>query len=283
MVIRTNMEANLCRQVFDELNSCRRNPSQYSSKVKRLLPLFKGDVMHKPGETPIQTTEGKRVVQECVQYLDRARPVPALTWSDALSRASQDHCNDCGPAGHFGHDGANGSTMEERVERYVEWEGSIGENIDYGNKVAEDIVVSLLVDDGTPERGHRLNIMNSEYKIVGVGFGNHSETNYMCTIDFASAVKEKAGSRQSPAKQPSIQPSAAQPEAPKRLETPTPRQSVTLPSILDGASELPADAVKMSTRIVIKNENGRKIRRISRTIEGKDGSVETIEEVEEVS
>lgn len=277
------MEANLCRQIFDELNLCRRNPSQYSTKVKRLIPLFKGDVMHKPGETPIQTSEGKRVVQECVQYLDRARPVPALTWSDALSRASQDHCNDCGPAGHFGHDGADGSSMEERVERYVEWEGNIGENIDYGNKTAEDIVVSLLIDDGTPERGHRLNIMNPDFKIVGVGFGNHSEMKYMCTMNFASGVKEKAGGRQSPAKQPSIQPSAPQAGAPSRLETPTSRQPVALPSILDGASELPEDASKMTTRIVIKNENGRKIRRISRTIEGKDGSVETIEEVEEIN
>jgi len=281
------MEANLYRQVFDELNSCRRNPSQYSSKVKRLLPLFKGDVMHKPGETPIQTSEGKRVVQECVQYLDRARPVPALTLSDTLSRASQDHCNDCGPSGHFGHDGADGSTMQERVERYVEWEGNIGENIDYGNKVAEDIVVSLLIDDGTPERGHRINIMNPDFKIVGIGFGNHSELQYMCTMNFASGVKEKAVGRQSPTKQPSIQPStqppAVQPKDTPRGETPTSSQSLALPSILDGANELPSDAVKMSTRIVIKNENGRKIRRVTRTIEGKDGSVETIEEVEEVN
>ena len=276
------MEANICRQVYEELNLCRRNPSQYSSKVKRLLPLFKGDVMHKPGETPIQTSEGKRVVQECVQYLDRAKPLAALTWSDALSRASQDHCNDCGTTGHYGHEGADGSTMEERVERHVEWEGKIGENIDYGSKVAEDIIVSLLVDDGTPDRGHRLNIMNPDFKIVGVGFGSHADSEHMCTINFASGVKEKVGGRQSPAKQPSVQPSAT-PKPFSSIESPASRQSTPLPSILDGASELPADAAKMSTRIVIKIENGRKIRRVSRTIEGKDGSVETIEEVEEVN
>lgn len=276
------MESNLSRQVFDELNICRRNPSQYSQKIRRLIPLFKGDVLHKPGETPLQTSEGKRVVQECIQFLERSKPVPSLTWSDALARASQDHCNDCGPAGHFGHDGADGSSMEERVERYVEWEGGVGENIDYGSKTPEDIVVSLLIDDGTPERGHRLNIMNPEYKIVGVGFGTHAEMKYMCTMNFASEVKEKASAKAPVKEQPRSQ--AAQPSGDvPRAEALASKSTPSLPSVLDGAGELPSNAVKMSTRILIKIENGRKIRRVTRTIEGKDGSIETIEEIEEVN
>ncbi len=37
-------------------------------------------------------------------------------------------------------------------------------------------VVSLLVDDGVPSRGHRDNILNESYNRVGVAIGEHRMT-----------------------------------------------------------------------------------------------------------
>jgi len=58
--------------------------------------------------------------------------LPALKWSVGLSKAAQDHVNDCGPSGLTGHVGNDNSTMKDRLERYGSWMGNIGENISYG-------------------------------------------------------------------------------------------------------------------------------------------------------
>lgn len=38
--------------------------------------------------------------------------------------------------------------MSDRLERYGDWMGKIGETIDFGSKNAKDIVLALIVDDG---------------------------------------------------------------------------------------------------------------------------------------
>lgn len=37
----------------------------------------------------------------------------------------------------------------------------MGENLDFGNWSAVEIVIALLVDDGVPSRGHRANILSA--------------------------------------------------------------------------------------------------------------------------
>jgi len=57
--------------------------------------------------------------------------------------------------------------LGDRIDRYAGWSGSIGENIDFGNMTAEDIVMSMIIDDGVSSKGHRHNIFNeSEIDIV---------------------------------------------------------------------------------------------------------------------
>ena len=70
-----------------------------------------------------------------------------------------------------GHNGTDGSSMSDRIERYGQWEGTIGENIDYGgDKEGKDVLLNLMVDDGVSTRGHRNNIFNPEFKMVFISF-----------------------------------------------------------------------------------------------------------------
>ena len=87
----------------------------------------------------------------------------ALKWNKEISKAAGDHTRDTGPKGMTGHDGSDGCTMEERLIRNGLPESWMGENIDYGSKDGRSVVISLVVDDNVPSRGHRSNIFNSRY------------------------------------------------------------------------------------------------------------------------
>ena len=45
--------------------------------------------------------------------------------------------------------------------------------------------MQLIVDDGVPERGHRENIFNPEFKVFGCYTGAHSDFETMSCLDLA--------------------------------------------------------------------------------------------------
>lgn len=184
------MASGICESILFELNSCRSNPSKYSSKLANTLRYYKGKVFQRPGYPAYETEEGPENVQSCIKYLKSVRPAAPLQHSEALTKAAQAHVEDLGPKGLTGHDSSDGLDAAARIEKFGQWAGQLGENIDYGNCEGEDIIVSLLVDDGVLARGQRLNIMKREHVYVGIAFGYHSEYDYMCVIIFAEVIME---------------------------------------------------------------------------------------------
>ena len=56
----------------------------------------------------------------------------------------------------------------------------LGENCSYGKETAVGIVMQLFIDDGVPSRGHRTNLMNADFREVGIFAGPHKEFRIMC-------------------------------------------------------------------------------------------------------
>jgi Ca2+-binding EF-hand superfamily protein/uncharacterized protein YkwD len=179
-------------KILEEINQCRVNPAKFSIKLSKILRYFKGNIFEKPGYEAIETEEGASNVLACINYLKSVQKVPPLIPSSALSQAAQLHADDIGPSGRMSHIGQDGSEPSDRIEKFGQWSGHLGENIDYGNASPEDIIVSLLIDDGVPARGQRLNLMKREHKYVGIGFGYHAEYQYVCVILFAELVIENS-------------------------------------------------------------------------------------------
>ncbi len=180
------------RQVVAEINLVRTDPRGYARYVKDLKRYFDGSLLKFPGEIALQTNEGVTAVNEFYEALMAADPVDSLRPSRGMSHAAKDHVEDQGETTSTGHTGGDGSSPFDRLARYGDWQKTAGENIDYGNNNARRIVLSLLIDDGVPSRGHRKNIFNREYKAVGVACGRHQEYRYMCVIDFAGGFTKKA-------------------------------------------------------------------------------------------
>ena len=164
-------------QVEAELNLARTAPRQYAQIVtSRAL-----------GHRHI---EGDRVVEEAVRFLEKARALPPLTRSEGLSASALSHVLDVGSSGARGHTGSDGSTPWKRMARFGRWSGHAAENISYGERDARGVVVSLLLDDGVRDRGHRQNIFSRDLLRVGIACGSHAGFGTMCVMDFAEAFAE---------------------------------------------------------------------------------------------
>jgi len=178
------------QEVLDELNLARTNPKRYAEYLSEMQPYFNGNRLERPGEVILVTQEGVGAVAEAISFLRSTEPVLALRPSRGMSHAAKAHVKDQ-QDGATGHTGSDGSQPWDRMNRYGNWEDKVAENISYGGNTARGVVIQLIVDDGVPRRGHRVNMFNPAYRFVGVGCGKHARYNDTCTIDFAAGYSEK--------------------------------------------------------------------------------------------
>lgn len=178
--------------IVKEINLARTNPEAYAAWLKGQRAYYRGTQLRRPGETPIRTKEGLAAVDEAIRWLGKQRPVGPLELSRGLSLAARDLAAPQGSSGGFGHTGPDGSTPSQRIERHGRWESVIGENVAYGQRTARDVVAAFIVDDGVPGRGHRRNLYNAAFRVMGVGCGPHAVYGTTCAITFAAGFHEKA-------------------------------------------------------------------------------------------
>lgn len=142
--------ANDSSSVIEEMNLARTNPQQYASIVEARMQSV-------PMADP-------RCVAEATSFLRRQHPLPPLQSASGLMASAQEQVQEQGPQGVIGHRGAGGSTPWSRMSKQGQWVGRAGENISYGYPNARSIVVTLIVDQGVPDRGHRKNIFPGFYR-----------------------------------------------------------------------------------------------------------------------
>ena len=180
----------IAKRLFELHNQIRQDPQSFIPKLKESFLGFRDKIFHQPGEDPIQTYEGKDGVDEAIQFLKSQKPVPPLTFSNEISLACKDHVNDIGPKGLTSHDGSDGKNISDRIEKYCEWDGACAESIDFGFKDPENIMISLLVDDGVKERFQRKNFFHPELKYVGIAVGPHKDYGVCTVIGYVKGVRK---------------------------------------------------------------------------------------------
>ena len=181
----------LAREIHDETNAVRRDPSGYAEHLEGMLPRFDGKLLERPGRPHLRTEEGAAAVREAIAALKARRPVAPLRWSKGLAAAAADHVRDQGPIGGLEHRGTDNSDPARRANRYGRWIQAVAENIAYGENPARAVVIQLLVDDGVPDRGHRDNIMDPAWGAAGVPCGPHRRYQQMCVMDYAAKYVER--------------------------------------------------------------------------------------------
>jgi uncharacterized protein YkwD len=176
--------------VLSELNLARTNPKGYAAHLERFRRTFRGrSYLLEGSRMLVATKEGAKAVEEAISYLARLKPLPPLEWSEGLAAAASDLAKEQEKTGSTGHNPGSGN-MRERIERHGQWSGRIGENIGYGPDDARGMVMQLIIDDGIPDRGHRKNIFDHAFKVVGVACGEHPFYRTLCAMDFAGTFEE---------------------------------------------------------------------------------------------
>ena len=84
------------------------------------------------------------------------------------------------------HESSTGKNVKERISEHGKFVSCYGENLSFHCETAEEVLSQLIIDDGVPERGHRLNIFNPEFKVFGCYSGSHKDYDFMTCMDFAA-------------------------------------------------------------------------------------------------
>ncbi|MEL6814043.1 MAG: CAP domain-containing protein [Cyanobacteria bacterium J06598_3] len=178
-----------------EHNRVRQNPQSYIPTLEAYLRTMdsQGNIPNGCGQNcTLLTQEGRPAVEEAIAFLRNQSAVGPVTLSSGATQAAQSHARDQSD-GTIGHTGSDGSGPSQRLERFgVENFGS-GENIAYGPQTAQSVLMSLIIDDGVSDRGHRTNIFSPNWNQIGVGCGAHATIRTVCVMNYIKAPRQTAG------------------------------------------------------------------------------------------
>jgi hypothetical protein len=147
----------------------------------------------------LRTQEGEKAHIEAIEFLkdieqnnrsDMSTRLHPLEESKILSSAANDHVNDIGKSGSITHEGSSKETISDRVEVYGEWDYVLCQNIDFGGKNVNEIIISFVTGDGDSNRSHRKNMFRKDINFIGGASGFHKDTEVISVIAFAGNIRE---------------------------------------------------------------------------------------------
>lgn len=117
-----------------------------------------------------QTAEQQAMAQQVLALvnIERAKanpPCPALTINESLTKAAQGHSQDMAVTNFFAHANLSGIGPSDRA-RAAGFTGLVGENIAAGYSTANAVMNGWM----TSTLGHRENILNCNYREIGIGY-----------------------------------------------------------------------------------------------------------------
>lgn len=122
--------------------------------------------------------------EECYNYLFNITPIAPLKASIDLYKSASLHAQDMALSNMTGHISSNGLNLKERLEDLKIDINKIGENCSYGISNPLAIVLELLVDE-TDSKGHRRNLLDAQFTLIGIALQKHPYWAISCVQDFS--------------------------------------------------------------------------------------------------
>ena len=146
---------------------------RFAGLVLLTVTLVVGALVGLGGRSEAASTSSREVLRNSIVHLTNVARVAhgcrPLKQSSHLERAAQAHANDMASKHYFAHNSANGTLWWKRIMHYG-YSDPGGENIARGFASTSSVVTAWL---HSPE--HRRNIMNCQFKRIGVGFNTNGD------------------------------------------------------------------------------------------------------------
>jgi uncharacterized protein YkwD len=102
-------------------------------------------------------------VKELIAFLETAEPVQPLELDDKITTFACEHVRDQGATDTTGHRSSTNLSFRDRMKGISKIGSIYGENLAYGTYEAKDTLLTLAIDDGVANRGHRVNIFKPDF------------------------------------------------------------------------------------------------------------------------
>ena len=160
------------KSVLAEINRVRTNPQAYADWLEDKKQYFAGTTFKLPGEKPIITNRGREALEEAISWLRNLEPLIPLSSSAELVTIAKEQIAVIGSP--------QNSTNPQQA------------NLSYGKYTPEGIVMQLIIDDGYPDRHHRLNILNPNIQSAGIACGVHEQYDNICAVTYEGDSRTSA-------------------------------------------------------------------------------------------
>ena len=172
------------KEVIYETNRIRTNPKAYIPILEKYLDNFDDNILTRPDKNEcIETQEGPKAYKEAIEFLKNQKPINEIEFDEEASKVAEEYAKKLSNSGED-EQGEDETHIEERVEKYLDYDFAISECIDFGGSTGIEVIVNLLVDDGVKLRTHRENLFSNKFQYYGVAVASHPEYDYCTVIDF---------------------------------------------------------------------------------------------------
>lgn len=181
------MEKDACsrikREVISESNRIRTNPKAYIPILEEYLQNFDGNLLKFPGKNELlETEEGPRAYKEAIEFLKNQKPINIIEFDEEASKVAEEYAKFLSNSKEEQIE--DETQIEQRVEKYIDYDYAISESIDFGGSSGVEVIVNLLVDDGVKDRIHRENLFSNKFEYYGVAVFEHKEYDFCTVIDY---------------------------------------------------------------------------------------------------
>ncbi|MEX1192391.1 MAG: CAP domain-containing protein [Brumimicrobium sp.] len=160
------------KEILVYINKVRTNPQQFLEEVAEPY-IIKNDYSR------------NRYARSLIKTLRNSPVLTPLKFDTSLQLLAESFAEEAGKKGWTGH-----VKVDQRFKKHADHIDITAENLQFGFNEALDIVMDLLIDFDIPSYGHRNNILDADFSIIGVAIDSHKEYDYITVMAFGGYDEE---------------------------------------------------------------------------------------------